>query len=284
MAGTRGDRPAGAVIAALMILLAGVLAGVVSAQRFGSFREGGYAARYAPPSMPSASFIFCRLAYRSVRAEPSGIGWQTDYPYAEINLMTRLSELTRTPIGRDDSKEPTHFVVRPTDDQLFNCPFLMASDAGTVGFRDDEAERLREYLLKGGFLWVDDFWGSAAWAHWSDQIGRILPPSEFPIEDVPPDDPMLRSVYEITDIPQITNFQFWRRSGGRITSERGADSDVVHLRVIRDSHRRVMVVMTHNTDVADSWEREGEDPGFFQQYSPPGYALGVDVLIHALTH
>ena len=284
MAGTRGGRAAGAVVAALTILLAGVLAGVVSAQRFGSFREGGYAARYAPPSMPSAAFIFCRLAYRSVRAEPSGIGWQTDYPYAEINLMTRLSELTRTPIGRDDGKEPTHFVVRPTDDQLFNCPFLMASDAGPVGFRDDEAERLREYLLKGGFLWVDDFWGSAAWAHWSDQIGRILPPSEFPIEDVPMDDPMLRSVYEITDIPQITNFQFWRRSGGRITSERGADSDVVHLRVIRDSHRRVMVVMTHNTDVADSWEREGEDPGFFEQYSPPGYALGVDVLIHALTH
>jgi hypothetical protein len=266
------------------IALAVALAGAVSAQRFGSFREGSIPAKYAPSQMPDSAFIFCRLAYRSVRAEPSGIGWQTDYPYAEINLMTRLSELTRTPISRDPNKDPNHFVVRLTDDALFNCPFLMASDAGTIGFREEEAVRLREYLFKGGFLWVDDFWGTQAWSHWADQIAQVLPSSEFPIEDVPLDDPMLRSVYEIKEIPQITNFQFWRRSAGRITSERGSDSEEVHLRAIRDSRRRIMVVMSHNTDVADSWEREGEDPGFFEQYSPAGYALGVDVLIHALTH
>jgi hypothetical protein len=276
-------RPARAVAVAAFVL-AFALAGAVSAQRFGSFREGSIPAKYAPAHMPDAAFIFCRLAYRSVRAEPSGIGWQTDYPYAEINLMTRLSELTRAPISRDANQDPNHFVVRLTDDALFNCPFLMASDAGTVGFRDEEAERLRAYLLKGGFLWVDDFWGTQAWSHWADQIARVLPPSEFPIEDVPMDDPLLRAVYDIKEIPQITNFQFWRRSGGRITSERGSDSDVVHLRAIRDSRRRIMVLMSHNTDVADSWEREGEDPGFFEQYSPAGYALGVDVLIHALTH
>ncbi len=273
---------AAAALAALLATL--LLAGAASAQRFGSFREGSIPAKYAPANMPDASFIFCRLAYRSVRAEPSGIGWQTDYPYAEINLMTRLSELTRAPISRDANKDPNHFVVRIADDQLFNCPFLMASDAGTIGFRDEEVERLRTYLLKGGFFWVDDFWGSAAWSQFEDQIGRVLPPSEFPIEDVPMDDAMLRTIYEVKVIPQITNFQFWRRSGGRLTSERGADSDVVHLRAIRDARRRIMVLMTHNTDVADSWEREGEDPGFFEQYSPAGYALGVDVLIHALTH
>ena len=85
--------------------------------------------------------------------------------------------------------------------------------------------------------------------------------------------------FEIKAIPQITNIQFWRRFGGTETSERGADSAEVHFRVIRDSHRRVMVVMTHNTDVADSWEREGEDPQFFYQFSPAGYALGIDVLL-----
>jgi hypothetical protein len=277
-------RTTAARVAVAVIAVTLLLAGAVSAQRFGSFREGSIPARYAPAQMPDASFIFCRLAYRSVRSEPSGIGWQTDYPYAEINLMTRLSELTRASVSRDANQDPNHFVVRLTDETLFNCPFVMASDAGTIGFRDDEAARLREYLLKGGFLWVDDFWGTAAWNQWSEQIGRVLPSSEFPIEDVPIGDPILHSVYEITSIPQITNFQFWRRSGGRITSERGADSEVVHFRVIRDSHRRVMVVMSHNTDIADSWEREGEDPGFFEQYSPSGYALGVDVLIHALTH
>ena len=94
------------------------------------FREGSFPARYAPHDMPDSSFIFCRLAYRSVRMEQSGIGWQTDYPYAEINLMTRLSELTQTRVSRDVNQEPNHFVVRPTDDALFNCPFVMASDAG----------------------------------------------------------------------------------------------------------------------------------------------------------
>ena len=140
------------------------------------------------------------------------------------------------------------------------------------------------YLLKGGFLWVDDFWGTPAWTQWSSEIARVLPPSEFPIEDVSLSDPLLNAQFLIDHVPQITNFQFWRRSGGRITSERGADSDVVHLRAIRDTKGRIMVLMTHNTDVADSWEREGEDPGFFEQFSPVGYALGVNVLVHAMTH
>jgi hypothetical protein len=267
-----------AVAATLLV----ALAGAASAQRY--FREGSFPAKYAPHDMPDAAFIFCRLAYRSVRMEQSGIGWQTDYPYAEINLMTRLSELTRTRVSRDVNQEPNHFVVRPTDDALFNCPFVMASDPGTVGFTDPEVERLRQYLLKGGFLWVDDFWGTPAWTQWSSEIARVLPPSEFPIEDVSLSDPLLNAQFLIDHVPQITNFQFWRRSGGRLTSERGADSDVVHLRAIRDSKGRIMVLMSHNTDVADSWEREGEDPGFFEQYSPMGYALGVNVLVHAMTH
>jgi len=248
------------------------------------FREGSLGARYAPEQMPDASFVICRLSYRSVRSEPMGIGWQTDYPYAEINLSTRLSELTRTRISRDPSGRPNHFVVRASDPQLFNCPFVVASDVGSLGFRDEEIEPLRTYLLKGGFLWVDDFWGTAAWRQWSSEIARVLPPSEFPIVDVQLDDPLLRSMFELQRIPQITNIQFWRGVGGETTSERGADSDEVHLRAIRDRQGRIIVLMSHNTDVADSWEREGEDPGFFLQFSPDGYALGIDVLLYAMTH
>jgi len=272
------------VVGLLTVFLAAAAA--VSAQRFGGFggfREGTFPTIWAPPEMPGGSFIFCRLAYRSVRFEQSGIGWQTDYPYAEINLMTRLSELTKTHIARDENMSPRHFVVRLTAPALFNCPFLMASDAGTAGFSDEEAERLRTYLLKGGFFWVDDYWGTAAWNQWASQIGKALPPAEFPIEDVQPDDPMMRSVFTMQKVPQVSNFQFWRRSGGR-TSERGPDSDEVHLRVIRDLQHRVVVVMTHNTDIGDSWEREGEDPEYFRLMSPPGYALGVNVLVHAMTH
>jgi hypothetical protein len=270
-------RPIAAAVALVTLVAAAAHA------QFG-FREGSFAARFAPSSMPDGNFVICRLAYTRVRAESSGIGWQTDYPYAEINLTTRFSELTKARVSRDVNGEPNYFVVRPTDDALFNCPFVVASDAGTIGLGPDEAERLREYLLKGGFLWVDDFWGSLAWEHWASQIAYVLPPAEFPIEDVELSDPMLRSMYVIDTIPQITNIQFWRGSGGAETSERGGDSDEVHLRAIRDTKGRILVLMSHNTDIADSWEREGEDPAFFYQFSPRGYALGVDVLLHAMTH
>ena len=261
-----------------------VIVAAVAAFGQGRFREGSLGARFAPPQMPDASFVVCRIAYRSVRVEPMGIGWQTDYPFAEINLTTRLSELTKTRVSRRDGGQPNHFVVRLTDDALFNCPMTMASDVGSLGFSAQEIDRLRLYLLKGGFLWVDDFWGTLAWRQWSAEIGKVLPPSEFPIEEVAHDDPVLRSMFDVKKVPQITNIQFWRGVGGQSTSERGEDSAEAHLRVIRDHSGRIMVLMTHNTDVADSWEREGEDPGFFFQFSPKGYAFGINVLLHAMTH
>jgi hypothetical protein len=265
------------------VLTAVVTTGVVYAQGF-RFREGSFAPRYAPEQMPDGAFVICRLAYRQVRSEPMGIGWMTDYPYAEVNLTTRLSELTRTRVSRDETGSPNFYVVRPLDRALYNCPILVASDVGSLGFNDEEASRLRGYLLKGGFLWVDDFWGSLAWQQWSREVAKVLPSSEYPIADVPADDPILRTMFAVDKVPQITNIQFWRGVSGQSTSERGIDSQDVHFRAIRDRHGRIMVLMSHNTDVADSWEREGEDPGFFYQFSPDGYALGINVLLHAMTH
>lgn len=272
-------------IAAVVLALA-ASAGLAYAQfeQWGRFREGSFAPRFAPPDFRAPNFTFCRLMYTQVRSEPMGMGWRTDYPYAEINFMTRMSELTRAAVTFEGNKQPTHYVVRIADDQLFGCPFVMASDAGTIGFSDLEVPRLRDYLLKGGFLWVDDFWGSAAWAHWREQIGRVLDPLEYPIQELPMNDPIFTSLFQIGKLPQITNIQFWRRSGGTTTSERGYDSEDVQLRAIRDEHGRIMVLMTHNNDVADSWEREGEDPAFFYQFSPDGYALGLNVLIYAMSH
>jgi hypothetical protein len=210
-----------------------------------------------------------------------GVGWATDYPYAGINLMTRLSELTKTPISRDEHGNPSYWVVRLTDDALFRCPFTIASDVGTIGLSPDEAQRLRQYLLKGGFLWVDDFWGSEAWAQWSAEIHKALP--EYPIRDVPLDHPIRHTMFNLERIPQVTNIQFWRRSGGE-TRERGSDSPHANFRMIADDKERIMVVMTHNTDLGDSWEREGEDHEFFLQFSPDGYAVGMNVLIYAMSH
>ncbi len=253
---------------------------------FAQFGRGDFynaPVRLAPAVFPDARFVVCRLYYTQIRREPSGGGWRTDYPYGEINLTTRLAEMTRTPVSRSVAGgQPNHYVVRATDDALFQCPFLIASDVGTVGLTPVEAERLRLYLLKGGFLWVDDFWGTTAWLHWQDQIKRVLP--DYEIEDVPLDDPIFSAQFIVSQLPQITNIGFWRQYAGRETSERGSLSEEVHFRGIRDRHRRLMVVMTHNTDIADSWEREGEDAAFFYQFSPYGYAVGINVLLHAMTH
>ena len=266
----------------VLVLLASAAA---AAAQFG-FREGvGYAPpRRRPPGLHERGFAFCKLMYQSVRREAMGIGWSTDYPYAGINLMIRLSELTKTEVSMDEHGDPSHWVVELTDPALFDCPFLMASDVGTLGFSAEEIPKLREYLLKGGFLWVDDFWGSAAWAQWQGQIARVLPPGEYPIVEVPPTHPIFKSLFEISEVPQVTNIQFWRGSGGRSTSERGRDSAEVHFRAIADERGRLMVVMTHNSDIGDSWEREGEDPDYFYQFSPNGYALGLDILVYAMTH
>jgi hypothetical protein len=270
-------------LAAIGVLL--LTAGYASAQFGFQFRgDSSLPARYPPALRKDRAFSFCRIQYRSVRQEPSGAGWRTDYPYGEINLMIRLSELTKTPVNFEGQRQPTHYVVRLIDQALFECPLTIASDVGTMGLNPAEAKQLRLYLQKGGFLWVDDFWGTAAWQHWAREIGKVLPPAEYPIEDVPLSDPIFSSQFVVTKVPQITNIGFWRRSGGEETSERGDDSRHANFRAIRDGHGRIMLVMTHNTDVADSWEREGEDPGFFYQFSPDGYALGINVLLYAMTH
>ncbi len=274
----------------IALLLAAALlatAGYSYAQFGRGFGDLGFGepVRWAPAELPDRNFTVCRIWYTSVRREPSGGGWRTDYPYGEINLMTRLSELTKTPVSFSPARRPLQWVVRLTDDQLFNCPYTVASDVGTIGLTQPEADRLRLYLEQGGFLWVDDFWGTAAWAQWTRELAKALPPAEFPIEDVPLSDPIFSTQFVVTKIPQITNIQFWRGVDGSTTRERGADSPEAYFRAIRDKRDgRIMVAMTYNTDVADAWEREGEDPAYFYRFSPDGYALGINVLLYAMTH
>jgi Domain of unknown function (DUF4159) len=249
---------------------------------FGRLAEGpGVPARYPSKNFEDGAFTVCKLQYTSVRYEEMGVGWATDYPYAGINLMTRLSELTKTPISKDTDGNPNYWVVHLTDDALFRCPFTIASDVGTMGLSDEEAQRLRQYLLKGGFLWVDDFWGTPGWEQWAEQIHKALP--EFPIVDVPPEHSIRHEMFDIKQVIQVTNIQNWRRSGGD-TRERGPDSPYADFRMIADAKGRIMVVMTHNTDIGDSWEREGEDHEFFLQFSPAGYSLGMNVLLYAMSH
>jgi hypothetical protein len=132
-------------------------------------------------------------------------------------------------------------------------------------------------------VWVDDFWGTYAWADWVREIGRVLPPEEYPIQDLTPSHPIYRTQFEIKEFPQIPSIQAWRGNPHE-TSERGADSAEPHFRAIFDKHGNIMVLMTHNTDISDAWEREGEDPRYFYQFSPRGYAVGINAILYAMTH
>ena len=277
-------RIAGALVVAL--LLAGSLAEAQRGFRGGRGRfgsESGAPPRFAEESDFDGKFHLCRLMYQQVRQQNLGMGWGTDYPYAEINLSIRLSELTKTTVAFDGEHNPQHLVVRPTDDALFQCPMVIASDPGSAGFSAEDADRLRQYLDKGGFLWVDDFWGTYAWESFASEIAKVLPPSEFPIKDLTPDHAIFRTLFPVAQIPQVPSINFWRGSGGE-TSEMGEDSDKAHMAAITDKEGRIMVLMTHNTDIADSWEREGDDPRFFYYFSPNGYAVGLNSVLYALTH
>ena len=252
---------------------------------FGVLRgEQGDPAELPPRQWPDRNVAGCHMLYTSVRREANGSGWRTDYPWAQRNLLIRLSELTKTRVSRPEAGPPHVWLVRLTDPALFECPYLMASDVGTIGLSQTETDALRLYLEKGGFLWVDDFWGDAAWDQWSRELARAMPSAQYRIEDVPLSDPIFHSMLEVKKVPQVTGIGFWRSVGGRTTSERGAESAEAHLRAIRDKHGRIIVVMTHNTDVSNSWERETEDAAYFYQFSIDGYALGVNVLLYAMTH
>jgi len=246
----------------------------------GRFRFNG---RFATLEDFDGSFLYCRGFYRSVRGEAGGQGWSTDYPGADNNFSIRLSELTRVSVKWDPTRQPIHVVVRLNDAALNRCPMLFMEDVGTIQFSDSEIRGLRDYLMKGGFLWVDDFWGSVAWDRWVAELQRVLPSGEFPIVEVPLSHPIMHTVYDVTDYLQVSSINFWYRSEGSV-SERGPDSAQVHFRGIEDSRKRLMVLMTHNTDVSDTWEREGENKEYFSLFSPRGYAIGVNVVVYALTH
>ena len=278
--------------ARLLLILLIVSAGYAYAQfprdglgGFGALRgEQGDPAELPPREWPDRNVAGCHMLYTSVRREQNGSGWRTDYPWAQRNLLIRLSELTKTHVSWAEAGIPHVWLVRLTDPALFGCAYLMASDVGTIGLSPEEADALGIYLKKGGFLWVDDFWGEAAWDQWTRELGKALPSTQYTIEDVPLSDPIFRSMLEVKKVPQVTGIGFWRAVGGTTTSERGEETAVAHLRAVRDSHGRIMVAMTHNTDVSNSWERETEDPRYFYQFSVEGYALGINVLLYAMTH
>ncbi len=277
-------RPVRFVVGVAGLLIASVL--LCYAQQIW---RGGYG--YTPPRFPTptsftGSFNFCRALFNSNRREKSG--WSTDYPGADLNFSTRLAELTKTDVkmghGTGEDDIPDAVVVRLTDDALFQCPFVLMEDAGTAHFSDAEVARLREFLLKGGFLLVSDYHGTYAKAQFDEEIGRVLPPNRYHVIDLPPSHAIWNTMFRVQQLPQMASIQTWRRTSGGTIERWNDDRSGPDARGITDDRGRVMVVMLHNTDIPDGWEREGEDPAYFFHFSPDAYAVGIDVVLYALTH
>jgi hypothetical protein len=249
-------------------------------------RSWGRERRYDEPirsGVPErrTGFMFCRLQYQREVYFPSGHGWGTDYPRSDRNFMARLPQFTYASVTKWNDGEPGHAVVRSTDPNLFDCPFVFASDIGSAGFDDTEVASLRTYLLKGGFLWVDDFWGEEAWEHWVSQIRRVLP--EYRIHDLKREHPLYSTFFLLTEVPQIPSIQSWHDTGGR-SQERGFEPGDPHLRAISDEHGRILVLMTHNTDIGDGWERETDNEDFFYAFTARAYGVGINVAVWAMSH
>ncbi|OFW16921.1 MAG: hypothetical protein A3F69_05390 [Acidobacteria bacterium RIFCSPLOWO2_12_FULL_66_10] len=242
----------------------------------------GFGARVGPNPKYDGAFQFCRIVFRNA-SNGDGGGWSVDYPRADQNLSFRFSELTVTPVSRNIAGSYNHTVYSLTDPEILHCPFIMMTEPGGAYFDEAEAASLRTYLDKGGFLWADDFWGDYAWAHWENEMRKVVPSGSYPILDLPLDHPLFHVLYDIRSVSQIPSINFWYGTGGR-TSERGIDSPEPHVRALTDASGHVMAVMTHNTDFGDAFEREGDSRAYFETFAGPGYAMGINVLIYALTH
>ena len=226
------------------------------------------------PAFKTDVFTFVRVEYDSYERPGS---WRVDFPDSDLNLSYRLQQLTSLKV------DPNGRILRLTDPDLFRYPFLYLIEPGSIALSSEEAASLRRYLLNGGFLMVDDFWGEREWAGFYRGIKQVFPERE-PVE-LPLEHPIFHSVYDLKEKPQIPsiNVAIYGKSQG-ITWER-EDAKTPHYRGIFDDKGRLMVIICHNTDLGDGWEREGEDPWYFTEFSEKkAYPLGINIIFYAMTH
>jgi hypothetical protein len=205
--------------------------------------------------------------------------WMTDWPDSDLNFSFRLQQLTALKVN------PEPISLRVTDERLFDYPFLYMIEPGGLLFSDEEVTALRRYLLNGGFLMVDDFWGDVEWKNFYDQIKRVFPDREP--EELPLDHEIFRCVYRLKEKPQVPSIHSWEGPGSTVTWERNhyGDTRTVHFKGIFDDKGRMMAIICHNTDLGDGWEREGEDAGYFHEFSEKkSYPMGINIVTYAMTH
>ena len=263
---------------ATIVLLGLLFAATAHAQSFRRFRQPrsidsdrrGVAKWENDPRFPDDTFRFVRL-----RPENHS-KWATDFPDSDLNFSFRLQQMTSIRV------HPEPLVLSILDPEMRKYPFIYTLETGTLDLMDEEVKILREHLLNGGFLMIDDFWGEYEWQNTREQITKVFP--EFPIKELELDHPIFSTVFQIKEKPQIPSIEV--ALAGRETGifyEKGAKG--AHYRGIFDAKGRMMVIICQNTDLGDGWEREGEDPFYFKEFSEKkAYPMGINIVVYSMTH
>jgi hypothetical protein len=218
-------------------------------------------------------FTFVRIKYDSVGLPGRrSSSWATDFPDADLNLAAQVGHLTRL-----DCSEPSR-VLRSTDPELKKYPFAYLTEPGTNALDEAEVVALREYLLGGGFLMIDDSWGKDQWEHLRATMKRIFPDREP--EDLPLTHPLFHCVFDLKERPQVVSITSFM--SGDVP--RLAEAQPPQYWGISDRLGRLMVLICHNTDLGDGWERVGEDEAFTREMSQAkAFPMGINVVFYALT-
>lgn len=236
------------------------------------------------PGMEKDVFTFARVRYHKNPYGPRRAGYCfTDLPDSDLNLSYRLQQLTSIKV------DPDGRVVSLTDPDLFDFPFIYMVEPGALRLETDEIEALRKYLLNGGFLMADDFWGPLEWQNFEVEMKKVLPDHTF--AELPMEHPIFHCVFDLgkeKNALQTPNFFTGERSKSTgVTWEvhDGEECDQVHFRALTDQRGQLMVLACHNTDNGDGWEREGEYEYFFHEFSEKrAYPLGVNIIYYVMTH
>jgi hypothetical protein len=242
------------------------------------------AAALPPDHAQPAEFVLGRLMYPSNTYRgvgrfgrggnwlDGGTAWTVDYPKGDRTFAAILRRLTRIDVR--SVEQP----VNPDDnDDIYHWPYLHVALPGAWSLTPAQAAKIRDYLMRGGFLFCDSFFGTDEWAGFEQGISMILP--QRPIEDLPDDDPIFRTIYDVRERFQIGNFRTLQYRGVPYR----ADGDQPHWRAIRDDHGRVIVAIAFNNDLGDSWHM-ADDPRYPERFSSLGMRIGINNVLYAMSH
>jgi hypothetical protein len=215
------------------------------------------------------------------------MGWVVDYPDADLNFSHRLQQLTAM------KADPDARVFKLTSPDLFAHPFIYMEHIERLTLRADEITALRKYLLSGGVLLVNDFWGAMAWRNFQAEMSRVLPGRSW--TELSMEHPIFHCVYDLRgpmSSLRVPSMQRWNRdynpgdpNSNPTSGNRGEGYETMHVQALLDERQRISVLVIHNSDISDGWEREGEYEDYFKVFSEArAYPLGINIIVYLMTH